>query len=64
MGLVCRDGGGVAGMWGKQGGYTSAAASYDLLNPRMISLVTYVPSVLNVTKVFVNPKHVGEKQKE
>lgn len=40
---------------------TSATASYDLLDAPTISLVTYLESVLNVTKIFVNYRHVGRE---
>lgn len=49
------------GRWGKWGGHTASVASFNLLDPQMISSVTCVESVLNVTKVFVNPRHLGEK---
>lgn len=39
----------------------SATASYDLLGAPTISLVTYVESLLNVTKIFVNYRHVGRE---
>lgn len=39
----------------------SATASYDLLDAPTISLVTYLESVFNVTKIFVNYRHVGRE---
>ena len=39
----------------------SATASYDLLDAPTVSLVTYVESVLNVTKISVNYRHVGRE---
>lgn len=67
MRLVCRDGGG-GGRYVEEMGriYISSSSILYLLDPRVISLVTYsyVQSVLNATKIFVNLRHVGEEQKE
>ena len=46
---------------GNRRGHTSAEASFDPLDPRMINLVTHVHSILNVTKILVDPRRLGKE---